>query len=139
MIKVIILAMLLPIAIFAQSESKTTYIIDANHLKDCRGGTGRCIGTDFELSLEKTTASIARIDQNRLQMRLDRTGFSGKEWEELLETKTFSVDDESTKVNSELLRILEIDQKLNTIKRAVYPVLVFENKAIITLQLVESH
>jgi hypothetical protein len=139
MIKIILLAMLLPIAAAAQSESKITYIVDANHFKDCRGGTGRCIGTEFELSLEKTTASIARIDQNRLQMRLDRTGFSGKEWEELLETKTFSVDDESTTVDGELLRILEIDQKFNKIKRAVYPVLIIENKAIIILELVKSY
>ena len=131
--------MLLPIATFAQTESKIIYIIDTNHLKDCRGGTGRCIGSVIEVSLEKTTASIARIDQNMLQMRLDRTGFSGKEWEELLETKTFSVDDESTTVDGELLRILEIDQKFNTIKRAVYPVLIIENKAIIILELVESY
>lgn len=131
--------MLLPIATFAQSESKITYIVDANHLKDCRGGTGRCIGSEIEVSLEKTTASIARIDQNRIQLRLDRTGFSREEWEELLETKTFPVDDESTTVDGELLRILEIHPKFNTIKRAVYPVLVIENKAIIILELVKSY
>lgn len=129
----------MPLTTFSQTEGKITYIIDANHLKDCRGGAGRCIGSKFEASLEKTTASVAKTYKNKLLMSLDKVGFSAREWKELLETKTFPIDNESTLVDGELLRILEIDPKFNKIKRAVYPVLVIDNKAIIVLELAESY
>ena len=75
--------------------------------------------------------------KNKLQLNLDKKGFSSKEWDELLSTKIFPIDDDSTTIDGELLRLLAIDPKFNTIKKGLYPVAIIENKATIVFELVE--
>lgn len=129
--------MLLPLLTAAQTEDKTTYIVDIGHNRDCLGGLGTCRGTVLTTSIEKTTASVAKAEKNKLQMSLDKAGFAAKEWEELVETKTFPVDDESIRIDAKLIQILAIDPKFYIIKQGLYPVTVLKDKAIVVFELVE--
>ncbi len=130
--------MLLPLLTIAQTEGKIIYIEDANHLKDCKGGTGRCLGSVFEQSNERTTAAVTKISKNQLEVTLDKTGFSAKEWEEMLTNKVFPIDDDSNiTIDGELLRTLAIETKYNTIKAKNYSVTLKSENAIFILELVE--
>lgn len=125
-----------PLVTTAQVEDRITYTIDSYHNRGCIGGIGTCPGTTIVGSTEKTTASVAKVGQNKLQLSLDKEGFSSKEWEELFGSKTFPVD-ESSRVDAELIRSLAIDPRFNTIKKGLYPVAVFEDKAIVVFELIE--
>jgi hypothetical protein len=139
MLKIIIMAMLMLLSLVtsAQTENRITYTVDSYHNRDCRGGTGSCPENKIVSSTEKTTASVAKVEKNKLQLSLDKAGFKAKEWEELLGSKTFPVDDDSIKVDGDLLRLLAIDPKFNSIKKGLYPVAIIEDKATIVFELVE--
>jgi hypothetical protein len=86
----------------------------------------------------KTTASLTKIAKNQLEVTLDKTGFSAKEWEEMLIHKVFSIDYESNiTIDAELLRNLDMETKYNTIKPNNYSVTVKENQAKFILELIE--
>ena len=131
--------MLLPLVTNAQTENRIIYAVDSYHNRDCRGGTGTCSETKMVSSTEKTTASIAKAEKNKVQLSLDKAGFSSKEWEELLGTKIFPIDDQDVKVDTELLRLLAIDPNYNTIKQGLYHVTVLEDKALIVFELVDRN
>ncbi|WP_396177685.1 hypothetical protein [Flavobacterium sp.] len=141
MLKIIIVAMLMlvPLVATAQSENRITYTVDSYHNRGCLGGTGTCPETKIESSTEKTTAFVAKTGKSNLQLSLEKAGFTAKDWEELLDTKTFLIDDESVKVDRELLRLLAIDPKFNSIKRGLYPVTFLEDKAIVVFELIERN
>lgn len=131
--------MLLSLVTSAQTENRIIYTVDSYHNRDCRGGTGTCSETKMVSSTEKTTASIAKAEKNKVQLSLDKAGFSSKDWEELVGSKTFPINDENIKVDIELLRLLAIDPEFNTIKQGVYRVTVLEDKALIIFELVEQN
>lgn len=131
--------LLLPLVSNAQSENRITYTIDSYHNRDCRGGTGACSEIKIANSTEKTTASVVKIGKNKLQLSLDKIGFSSKDWEELVSIKTFPIDDDRIEVDGELLRFLTIDPKFNGIKKGLYPVTFLGDKAIVILELVERN
>lgn len=130
--------MLLPLVTIAQTENRTAYIVDIGHNRNCIGGSGPCREAVLTTSKEKTTAFVTKTEKNKLQLSLDKAGFTSKDWEELLGTETFPVD-ESIRIDGELLRFLAIDSKLTAIKQGLYPVVVLEDKALIVFELVERN
>ena len=138
MIKIMIMAilMLLPILSIAQTESKTTYIIDNYHNRSCLGGLGTCRESELTVSKEKTTASVSKISEDKLQVILDKAGFTTKEWEELLTNKNFPIDVNIT-IDEELLMSIAIETKYKTIKANNYKVVVEKDRAIFILELIE--
>lgn len=130
--------MLLPFITIAQTEGKATYIIDSYHNRDCFGGSGICRESEIIGSKEKTTASATKISDNQLEVKLEKTGFTLKEWEEMLINKVFPIDDDSNiTIDKELLISLAFETKYNTIKPKNYSVTVKNENAIFILELVE--
>lgn len=128
----------LPLLSIAQTESKITYLVDIGHNNNCRGGFGICRESEIIGSKEKTTASVTKISDNQLEVKLEKTGFTSKEWEEMLINKIFPIDDDSNiTIDKELLRSLAFETKYNTIKPKNYSVTVKNENAIFILELVE--
>lgn len=126
---------LLPMFTIAQTENKTTYIVNIGHNNNCRGGFGICRESEIIGSKETTTTSVSKISENQLEVTLEKTSFTSKEWEEMLTNKVFPIDDDSITIDEELLRTLKIEAKYNTIKPNNYSVIVKNEKAIFTLEL----
>lgn len=138
MIKLIIsLALFLfSILTFSQNDYKKVYIIDNYHNRDCLGGTGFCSENMITLSNEKSNSSIIFLN-NKIQVTIEKNGFSEKEWEELVTTKIFPVDEDSAvKIDEKLLKELSIDTKYNTIKPNKYPVTFKDDNAYFILELI---
>ncbi len=139
MLKILILAMLmlLPMLTIAQTQNKIIYVIDNYHNRTCVGGNGFCSGSEITGSTERTTASIISLEKNKIQVTLDKAGFTAKEWEEIATSKNFSVDDNTIKMNVSLAKKLNLISKTNIIKPNKYNVSIESDKAIFILELIQ--
>ncbi len=123
----------------AQIRNTEIYINDSYQDRLCPGGTGFCPKTVIKENKDKTAAIIRKTADNKLKITLERSGFSTKEWDELLLTKLFPVDIGSNiKIDSDLLIKLHFNTDANKIVEKDYPVIFERDSATFEIELETS-
>ncbi len=131
----------------AQTELKINADIRG---RNCNGGLGLCsVSSTSETKADnqefKTTAY--KLDESTLVLEFNKTMLSEDEQKSLLNTTISKIDsshipefiqEEEVIVDSEMLLLLGIAPKYNTIKKGNYPLLITDNAIKVTLKLWEQ-
>ena len=137
-----IILILFSVIIHAQT-TENKFEIDIRG-RECKGGIGLCTieTTTKNTSVEKFY--LLKISETELQLTIktdaltieDQKFLFGKEMKTISEIEKFYFNqDYDFSLNSETINLLKITTKNPTIKSGIYPIKLFDNKAIILLKL----
>lgn len=135
--KTLILTLLFVMPYITIAQTSVFTEAESYHNRNCLGGTGFCSGATIIGSNEKTTASVQKMSSSSLQVTLDKSGFTAKEWEDIVTTKIFPIDSEtSVKIEAKTLEQLGINPIYTVIKPNNYTVTINRDTAVFVLELV---
>lgn len=113
--------------------------------KDCNGGLSFCtIEVNTENKNASTKFSLQKISETELQFTIktmeltieEQKAFFGKEVFEISLQERFNFNQNyDFQLNSDCIKLLELNSKYSTIKNGIYPISLINDKAIIILKL----